>query len=607
MKATQTRDLQRPENQWNLSSLYSNPFEFEKHLNSFLNISSKERWDKILSYKGTLHSSIENVKEILDLTTELDRNISKIYTYGFLKHDENLNCNEWKNYFQKVNVLYQDFFQNSSWIEPELIAIPQEVFESFLKQDLLADYAFYFKTLMHKKEFTLSSEKEELISLATVPLSTPQKTFSLFNNVDLHLGKVKDSKGKSHELTHSSYRLMQRSEDRTLRANSFKALHQSFFKFENTLSELLLGHVRQHIFDMKARGYKNCLMSALYTKNIPTKTYHNLIQTVRANIQSLHDFTLARKELLGLDEIHLYDLQVPLCASATKEIPYTQAVEWVIESVAPLGEEYQQALAKGLTEQGWVDIYENQHKRSGAYSSGCYDSHPYILLNYKGTLNDVFTLAHEAGHSMHTFYSHKNQSYQYSHYPIFVAEVASIFNETLLMDYLLKRQTIEEDQINLLHERIEEMRGTLFRQTLFAEFELHLHECLEANNPLTASMINDYYYQLNQDYYGPHMTLDKEVSIEWARVPHFYSNFYVYQYATGISAALTLAYRVLDGEPGAKEAYLKFLSQGGHGYPLELLRVAGVDMESTKPIEKALNIFKELVEKLKKVKKLSSI
>ncbi len=607
MTKIKAREEQRPEDQWNLRSLYKTPFEFEKHLNSFLDRPTEERWEPLLKCRGKLHTKAKCIKEILDLSTDFDRELSKIYTYIFLKHDEDLNCDNWKGFFQKASLLYQDFFQNTSWVEPELLAIPQETFDTFLKEDCLKEYAFYFKALLHKKEFTLSSDKEELLSLASLPLTTPQKAFSLFNNVDLSLGQVEDSEGNTHDLTHGSYRLFQRSTDRTLRANAFKTLHQSFLKFENTLTELLLGHVQQHIFDMKARGYKSCLMAALYQKNIPTKTYHNLIQTVRSNIQSLHDFTLARKELLGLDEIHLYDLQVPLCTSSTKEIPYTQAVEWVIESVAPLGEEYQQHLAKGLTEQGWVDIYENQHKRSGAYSSGCYDSHPYILMNYKGTLNDVFTLAHEAGHSMHTLYSHKNQPYHYSRYPIFVAEVASIFNETLLMDYLLKHQTIEEDQINLLHERIEEMRGTLFRQTLFAEFELHLHECSEANQPLTATAINEYYYQLNRDYYGPHITLDKEVAIEWARVPHFYSNFYVYQYATGISAALTLAYRVLDKEPGSKEAYLKFLSQGGHEYPLDLLRTAGVDMESTKPIEKALSIFQELVNKLKTIKKLSSI
>lgn len=649
------RKEQRPEDLWDLTSLYETEAKFEEQLNFFLDKSSDQRWSGILKFKGKLNLDIKNVRDILDLDTKqneesellrlgrnsslktdqdlnkeqldskkkflvqiqntreildlsanLERELSKLYTYSFLKHDEDLSVDLYKEYFQKVNFLYQDFFQSTSWVEPEILAVDSLVFYSFFHQELLKEYHFYFKTLLHKKDFTLSQENEKLLSLSQVPLSSPQKAFNLFNNVDLPLGKVQDSEGNEYDLSHGSYRLFQRSEDRTLRKNAFLGLHQSFMKFENTLSELLTGHVQQHIFNMKARGYNSCLMAALYQKNIPTKTYHNLINTVRNNIETLHDYTRVRKECLGLDEIHLYDLQVPLCSKASKEIPYTQAVEWVIESVAPLGEEYQNYLAKGLTEQGWVDIYENQHKRSGAYSSGCYDSHPYMLLNYKGTLNDVFTLAHEAGHSMHTLYSQKNQPYIYARYPIFVAEVASIFNETLLMDYLLKKQDLEEDQLNLLHERIEEMRGTLFRQTLFAEFELHLHQSLEAGQPLTASVINEYYYQLNRDYYGPDLTLDKEASIEWARVPHFYSNFYVYQYATGISAALTLAYRVLDGEKGSKESYLNFLKAGGHKYPLDLLRIAGVNMESTEPIEKALSIFKELVNKLREVKSFST-
>lgn len=607
MTEIKTRVEQDHENLWNLTPLYESQALFEQHLNSFLHQESLERWKDLLQFKGKLHEDPQNVKEVFELSTKFDRNLSKLYTYAFLKHDEDLNHNWSKEAFQKVNLLYQDFFQNISWIEPEILSFDSSTFHALCNRIEFEEYQFYLKTILHKKDFTLSEDNEKLMSLARIPLSSPKRAFALFNNVDLALGQVEDSQGKKYELTHGSYRIFQRSEDRVLRKNSFFALHQSFMKFENTLSELLIGHIHHHIFDMRARNYNSCLMASLYQKNIPTKTYHNLIETVRQNIEILHEYTRVKKECLGLDEIHLYDLQVPLCPSASKEIPYAQAVQWVIESVAPLGEEYQSFLAKGLLEQGWVDIYENQHKRSGAYSSGCYDSHPYILLNYKGTLNDVFTLAHEAGHSMHTLYSQMHQPYIYARYPIFVAEVASVFNETLLMNYLLKKQTLEEDQLVLLHERIEELRGTLFRQTLFAEFELHLHNSLEQNQPLTANLINEYYYQLNRDYYGPDLVLDREVSIEWARVPHFYSNFYVYQYATGISAALSLAYSVLEGGEKEKKAYLSFLKSGGSQYPLDLLRTAGVDMESTSPIEKALMIFKDLVKKLKEVKNFSSL
>lgn len=607
MIESKPRSEQRPEDLWDLRSLYNDHQEFAKHLKKFLSKPSETRWKSITDLRGKLHIEAKNIKAVLDQSTNMDRELCKLYTYTFLQHDTDLSNDEWKAFFQQVNLLYQEFFQASSWIEPELLAIDEQKLQQFIEDEALKEYAFYFKTLNHKKEFTLSSDKEELLALSALPLSSPQKAFNLLNNVELPLGQVEDSKGNKYDLTHGTYRLYQRSLDRELRKNSFLGLHQNFKKFENTIGELLLGHVQKHVFEMKARGYKNCLMAALYKKNIPIKTYHNLIHTVRSNLKTLHEYAEVKRELMGLDEIHLYDMQVPFAPQSRKEIPYTQAVEWVIDSVEPLGKEYQKLLAKGLTEQGWVDIYENRHKRSGAYSSGCYDSYPYMLLNYKGTLNDVFTLAHEAGHSMHTLYSQKHQSYLYSRYPIFVAEVASIFNETLLMDYLMKKQDLEEDQLSLLHEKLEEIRGTLFRQTLFAEFELHLHECLESGQPLTAAGISEYYYELNRDYYGPKVALDREIAVEWCRVPHFYSNFYVYQYATGISAALTLAYRVLEKQPGAKEDYLKFLSSGGHAYPLDLLKVAGVDMESTKPIEKALTVFHELVNSLKQVKKITNL
>lgn len=599
------KDLQI-EDQWDLTSIYKGEAEFEKELNSFLSKLSQERWGDLLNLRGKLNEGVEIVKKVADQSFEFDQTLSKLYTYCFLKHDEDLNHDIWKSFFQKVNFLYQDFFQSTAWIEPELLSLDQNAFEALMKEDSLKEYAFYLETLIHKKEFTLSSEKEELLSLSALPLSTPQKTFSLLNDVDLNFGKVLDSEKNEHELSHGTYRLFQRSDDPELRKNSFLQLHQKFQHFQNTFAELLMGHVQQHIFDIKARGYKSSLMAALYPKNIPVNVYHNLIQTVRSNLSTMHEYILVRKELLGLSEIHPYDLQPSPCKTSSQEIPYQTAVEWIVESVHPLGEEYQSALQKGLTSQRWVDRYENLHKRSGAYSSGCYGSHPYILMNYKGTLNDVFTLAHEAGHSMHTYLSNKNQPYVYSRYPIFVAEVASIFNESLLMHHLLGKNQTEENQLTLLHERIEELRATLFRQTMFAEFEFFIHDSLEKERPLTANSINEYYYGLNRDYYGPHMQLDKEISIEWARVPHFYSNFYVYQYATGISAALTLAKRVLEKEKGSKDAYLNFLKSGGHAYPIDLLKIAKIDMESKEPIETALGVFRDLVEKLKEASPASA-
>lgn len=599
MKAPISRSEQNEAYTWNLDALYASADLFEQELQAFLKESPEVRWQPIVQFQGTLNQGPSQVKNALDLFFDIERKLNKLFTYTHLKHDEDLSEETWMQSYQKVTVLYQSFFQAVSWLEPELLALDKAQFETLLKDPSLELYRFYFQNLQHQKEHTLSQEKEELMTLASLPLSATSKAFNFFNNVDLPLGTVKDSEGVDHPLTHGNYRVYQRSPDRELRKNSSLQLHKSFMGFQNTLCELLVGHVQNHIFNVKARGYESSLMAALHPKNIPTKTYHNLIETVRSKAHLMHEYVKVKKQFHGYEDLHVYDLQIPFKETDQTEIPYEQAVEWIVESVAPLGEEYQRKLKEGLTEKGWVDVYENSHKRSGAYSSGCYDSHPYILMNYKGTLNDVFTLAHEAGHSMHTLYSQNNQPYIYARYPIFVAEVASVFNETLLMDYLLKKLDKPEQQWALLHEKLEEMRGTLFRQTLFAEFELFLHETLEANHPLTASVINEKYAQLNQDYYGPDLVFDKELSIEWARVPHFYSNFYVYQYATGISAALTLAYQVLEGKAGSKEAYLNFISQGGHQYPVDLLRTAGVDMESSEPILKALDVFEKLIDRLK--------
>ena len=591
----------KEENKWNLSSLYLTEKDFENDLKSFLDLPSIKRWEQIIKYQGALGKDAQNIKELFDICFLIERKLSKIFTYCHLKHDEDLADPNWQANFQKAQILYQDLFQHLSWIEPELLALDQGYFDQVVKDSKLKDYEFYFKTLSHKKEHTLTKDKEELLSLAGMALATPQKAFSLLNNVDLNFGEVLDQDGNKHPLSHGSYGYFMHGHDRVLRQNAFLQLHKEFSKYGNTISELLVGHVQSHILNVKARGYKDSLMSSLYPKNIPSKTYHNLIKTVRDNIHVLHQYVATRKEFFKLESFHLYDLQFPLTKEVQEKIPYETAVDWVIESVAPLGEEYQAILAKGLKEDRWVDRYENKNKRSGAYSSGCYDSAPFILMNYEGSLNDVFTLAHEAGHSMHSYLSHKHQAYHNSQYPIFVAEVASTFNESLLMHYLNQKLTSPEDKLTLLHQRLEGLRGTLFRQTQFAEFELYIHESTEKGIPLTSTAISEYYKKLNQDYYGAALTLDPEAEIEWARVPHFYSNFYVYQYATGISAALTLAEGVLDNKPKAQENYLKFLSTGGHAYPIDLLKIAGVDMESPEPIKKALEVFKKLVDNLREM------
>jgi oligoendopeptidase F len=379
-----------------------------------------------------------------------------------------------------------------------------------------------------------------------------------------------------------------------LRQSAFEGIHRSFLKYENTLCELLSGQVQNSLFQTRSRNYPSCIEGALFPHQIDTSVYTGLIKAVRARLPSLHKYMKKRKEALKVDELHMWDLHVPLVQDVNLSFTYEEAEKLVIESVAPLGREYQEALSKGLLKGRWVDRYENARKRSGAYSSGCYDSMPYILMNYNGNFQDLMTLAHEAGHSMHSLNSNQHQPYQYSHYPIFLAEVASTFNEELMFLHLGKQELTKDQRRFLINQQIEDIRSTFFRQTMFAEFELKIHELAEQAVPLTPQLLKEIYHQLNVDYFGEALSVDTLIDIEWARIPHFYSHFYVYQYATGISAAHSLYRRVI--EENGREDYLKFLSSGSSHFPLELLKRAGVDMKSTQPVAALIDHFDHLVD-----------
>ena len=538
---------------------------------------------------------------MLDLTSSLSRKLEKLYTYAHLRHDEEITNDAHKGAFQRISALLYDFQQECAWIEPEILELSSATIEKYLNNPLLAPYRFHIEKIVRMRPHTLTADKEELLAMAGKSMQTPPKAFSALNNADIKLGTVKDQTGKEHELTHGLYQLYLRSPDRTLRENTFKGLHEKYFGMENTMAELLYGEIQSHIFTARARNFPSSLEAALFPKKIPQSVYRSLIETVRKGLPSLHRYVGIRKKIMGLGEVHLYDMYVPLVPKVEIRMDYREAEEIVIESAAPLGKEYQAILQKGLKDERWVDRYENKNKRSGAYSSGCYDSFPYILMNYRGILRDIFTLAHEAGHSMHSYLSIKSQPYHYSRYPIFVAEVASTFNEELLMDLLLKRRERKEERLFLINEKIEDIRGTFFRQTMFAEFELKIHELVEANTPLTPSLLKEIYSKLNADYFGPEATIDPEIAIEWARIPHFYYNFYVFQYATGISAALSLAEKILLGDQQAKENYLAFLKGGSSLFPIDLLKLAGVDMSSPAPVEAALRKFDSLLTELEEL------
>lgn len=586
---------------WNIEALYPNLETWEKDFDLICRPVQQPHWPEIAAFRGRLKESPETFKKALETIFSIDRKLSTLYTYAHLRHDEDITNDIHKVAYNKIMGIMHDFQQEISWLEPEILALPDKSISSFLASPTLAPYKFHLEKIIRIKPHTLSPREEELLALAGKSLQASHKAFSAINDADFKFGTVVDSKGEKRPLTHSLYGLYLRDHDRTLRKNAFLQMHGTFMDYENTICELLHGQIQAHLFNARSRKYSSCLEAALFPKNIDTAVYHSLIKAVDNGLPALHKYVNLRKKLPGVDKLHLYDMYVPLTSEIDIKMPYHEAEDIVIESVAALGPEYQNLLKKGFKEQRWVDRYENQNKRSGAYSSGCYDSLPYILMNFRDSLREVFTLAHEAGHSMHSLYSYKSQPYHYAHYPIFLAEVASTFNEDLLIRLLLQRSKSKEETIYLITQKIEDIRTTLFRQTMLAEFELFIHTMAEKNIPLTPKLLREEYLKLNKRYFGNDVVIDPNAEVEWARIPHFYYNFYVFQYATGISAALALAERVVNGGKEERNAYLTFLQGGGSKYPIEMLQKAGVDMRSPTPVKAAIDKFDSLVDELGKL------
>lgn len=591
------REEKSPEEKWNLENFFTTPQAWEENLEA-LQQKAKAGWDALVMYQGKIKAGDpQALKELLDIYFAYCRDLEKVYVYAHLRHDEDIGNDTNRAGYERSIALLQMFEHAASWIEPEILSMDEERLQNLMKAQELSGYRFYLQTLFDQKPYVLDEKGEYLMALASPIRRAPSSAFSALNNVDMKFPDVLDAEGKAHPLTHGTYSVYLKSHDRILRENAFKGMHRTFRKMENTLTGLLSGQVQSHIFTKKARGYDSCLESALKRYQIPTQVYYNLIEATRRELDALHEYVALRKKLLGYGELHYYDLSVPLVKQVDMKFSYQESCQITIDSVALLGEEYQEILRKGITEDQWVDVSENEGKRSGAYSSGCYDSMPYILLNYQGMLNDLMTLSHEAGHSMNTLLSNRKQAYHEASYPIFVAEVASTFHEQLTLEYLLERAKSREERLYLLNHAIESIRGTFFRQTMFAEFELKIHQLAEDDHPLTKDLLKELYAELNRDYFGPELVIDDELSSEFSRIPHFYYNFYVYQYATGIAAATTLVDLV---KKEGNEAYLNFLSSGGSDYPIPTLKKAGVDMENAAVIHHQIARFRELVKKFEK-------
>ena len=573
---------------WGVETLYEN---FESWKKDFEKVQGMI--PLLTQFKGKLSQSLAPfLKQFFDVQQLLEQ----LYVYAHLQHDVEITQDETKGYFQQVMMLYHQFSAEMAWVEPEILQIEGVD----LNDPTLSGVKNYLKQLLHQRPHILSKEQEKIMAAAGDCFHTVNSAFSSINNADLKFAPALDSKGNEHEVTHASYQLLVKSQDRTLRKNAFLNIHQRFIDFQNTIGDLLAGSVKKHLFNAKMRGYETCLDAALFPNNIDTKVYTSLVESVREHLPLIHNYVDLRKELLGLDQVHAYDMYVPAIDDIDLTYSYDEAVDIILKAVEPLGPEYNAILKKGLTTERWVDRYENENKRSGAYSSGCYTSSPYILMNYKGTLNDVMTLSHEAGHSMHSYHSNHNQPYQDAQYTIFVAEVASTFHEELTFRYLYQNAKSKEERIYILNQKIDGIRATLVRQTMFAEFELKIHNMAENHVPLTSGTMKEVFEGLNRAYFGPNFGYDEELFYEYLRIPHFYSNFYVYQYATGISAAYALVESV---EKNGPKEYLNFLSSGGSDFPVELLKKAGVDVTTKGPVEALLKRFGQLVDQLKELQK----
>ena len=552
----------------------------------------------LAAYAGRLGESGANIYSYITKMIEVEEAGSLLANYAQRKYDQDTRVPQYQAMSGKIQSLWVELSSATSFDTPELLKIDDEAMEQFYADEpRLELYRRYLTILREKREHTLSDAEEKLLAASGEVTGLPSDVFSKLTYADLKFSDALDSDGIAHPISDGSYGLCMESEDRTLRKNAFQSMYAGYGSMKNTLAAALNGQMKQLRFKANARKYPNTLAAALSHTRVPESVYHNLISTVNANLDKLHRYMRLRKKLLGVDELHMYDIYAPMVSGVDMHIPYDQAKDIVYEALAPLGEDYRAILKEGFDSR-WIDVYENAGKRSGAYSAGSAKPHPYVLLNHKDTLDSMFTLAHEMGHALHSYHSSHTQPAIYQHYVIFVAEVASTCNEALLMEHLLGKTTDKKERAYLINHFLDQFKGTLYRQTQFAEFELRLNQLAAEGQTLTADLLSREYKALNEKYYGPDMISDDEIALEWARIPHFYYNYYVYQYATGYSAAIALSRRILkEGESAVKD-YLSFLSGGSSKDPIDLLKGAGVDMDSPKPVQDALELFDSLLDEM---------
>lgn len=583
------------EYKWSVKDLYSSDElwnnDYEKALKS-----TQEK----SSFEGCVMDSADTLADALSESEKDDYITERLYVYAFMRYYEDTSDGTYQQMSGKAQMLAVKMSEKYSFLVPEIMAADDDKVARFLDSDKIKPYRHLLCDMLAKKEHTCSQKEEKLLAMASQMADSPSDIFSKFNNADVKFGKVHDEHGDEKELTSAGFSVFMESRDRNVRKEAFYALYRQYKSYINTLAASYYGNVKQAVFFANARNYESTLQMYLSGSFIPESVYTNLIDTVNNNLDKMHDYVSLRKKTLGVDELHFYDIYAPLTSDYTVKVSYENAKETVLDALKILGDDYVSQVKKGY-ESGWVDVYENDGKRSGAFLWGAYGTHPYIFLNYTETLNDIFTLIHETGHAMHTYYSNETQPYTYAGYKIFVAEVASTCNEVILIDYLLKHSRSDEEKKYLYGHYLEQFKGTLFRQTMFAEFEMITHRMAQDGEVLNAESLCGTYKKLNEKYFGKDMVIDEEIAYEWARIPHFYTPFYVYQYATGFSAAVAIATKIINGDKEVLHGYREFLKGGSSMHPIELLSLCKIDMSKPDVIQDALNVFGSLIEDFKKI------
>ena len=581
---------------WDLSYIYKNDNAWQKDFNKI----SKEI-KQITNFKGILVNNAQNLLDYLELSCLLERKLYKLYYYANLKHDQDTTNSKYQEMLGKIKNLLNKYEELDAYANPELMSVDYNLIKEFYKQEpKLKEYKFVLENIYRFKKHILNDNIEKILSSLSKVFDNPEQTFAMLTDADIKFGMITDELGHEVELTESNYRVFLQSKNRDIRKKAFEQLLDKYGEFKNTISSTFAGNAEMLTTLAKLKNYHSSLEASLFSDNVSVKVYNNLIDTINDNLDVIYKYFALKKDFLKLDEFHLYDQYVDLVKNTTKEYPFEEGKRIVLKALSVLGEDYINNLNKAFNER-WIDVYNNVGKRGGAYSSGFYDTKPYVLLNYENTLNDVSTLAHELGHSMHTYYSCLNNPYQYSHYTIFVAEVASTVNELLLNFYLLNNTDDKEEKKYILSNLMDLFKATLYRQTMFAEFERDMHKKLKKGDVLTHELLCNEYYKLNLKYFGSNVVVDDLIKYEWERIPHFYYNFYVYKYAIGLSCACYIVDGILNRKDDTLKNYLKFLSSGGRDYPINELKIAGIDVTNKEVIESAIKMFDSFIEQFKKL------